>query len=136
MTSAQRVATRRWFRRAMVSVGKTICCQKSRGTERGIVCLFRRMGCVRGGAGLCETLPMAKDDCITTDGVVVDVLPGTLFRVKLSNGHVILCHISGKMRKHFIRIVPGDRVTVEISPYDLTKGRITYREAGAPAPQR
>ncbi|MFZ4587780.1 MAG: translation initiation factor IF-1 [Terrimicrobiaceae bacterium] len=79
---------------------------------------------------------MAKDDCITTDGVVVDVLPGTLFRVKLSNGHVILCHISGKMRKHFIRIVPGDRVTVEISPYDLTKGRITYREAGAPAPQR
>ena len=79
---------------------------------------------------------MAKDDCITTDGVVVDVLPGTLVRVKLSNGHVILCHISGKMRKHFIRIVPGDRVTVEISPYDLTKGRITYREAGAPAPQR
>jgi translation initiation factor IF-1 len=75
---------------------------------------------------------MAKVDCITSEGVVVDVLPGTLFHVKLSNGHVILAHISGKMRKHFIRIVPGDRVTLEISPYDLTKGRITFRESGAP----
>jgi translation initiation factor IF-1 len=74
---------------------------------------------------------MAKDDCITSEGVVVDVLPGTLFRVKLPNDHVILAHISGKMRKNFIRIVPGDRVTVEISPYDLTKGRITFREAGS-----
>ncbi|MCX6960967.1 MAG: translation initiation factor IF-1 [Spartobacteria bacterium] len=79
---------------------------------------------------------MAKDDCITSNGVVVDVLPGTLFRVKLANDHVLLCHISGKMRKHFIRIVPGDRVTVEISPYDLTKGRITFRESGSPPPQR
>ncbi len=79
---------------------------------------------------------MAKDDCITTDGIVVDVLPGTLFRVKLSNDHVILSHISGKMRKNFIRIVPGDKVTVEISPYDLTKGRITFRESGhAPRPR-
>jgi translation initiation factor IF-1 len=67
---------------------------------------------------------MAKDDCITTEGVVVDVLPGTFFRVKLSNNHLILAHISGKMRKHFIRIIPGDRVTVEISPYDLTKGHV------------
>jgi translation initiation factor IF-1 len=56
--------------------------------------------------------------------------------VKLANDHVLLCHISGKMRKHFIRIVPGDRVTVEISPYDLTKGRITFRESGSPPPQR
>ena len=71
---------------------------------------------------------MAKDDCITSEGVVVDVLPGTLFRVKLPNDHVLLAHISGKMRKNFIRIVPGDRVTVEISPYDLTKGRITFRQ--------
>jgi translation initiation factor IF-1 len=73
---------------------------------------------------------MAKKDSITSEGVIVEVLPGTLFRVKLPNDHVILAHISGKMRKHFIRIVPGDKVTVEISPYDLTKGRITFRESG------
>lgn len=81
---------------------------------------------------------MSKEDSITTDGVVVDVLPGTMFRVKLSNGHLVLAHISGKMRKNFIRIVPGDKVNVEISPYDLTKARITFREAtpGPPRPQR
>ncbi len=81
---------------------------------------------------------MAKDDCITSEGVVVDVLPGTMFRVKLPNGHVVLSHISGKMRKNFIRIVPGDHVTVELSPYDLTKARITFREAGnlPPRPQQ
>ena len=79
---------------------------------------------------------MAKDDCITSEGVVVDVLPGTMFRVRLPNGHVVLAHISGKMRKNFIRIVPGDRVTVELSPYDLAKGRITFRESEIPkAPQ-
>ena len=72
---------------------------------------------------------MAKDDCVTSEGVVVDVLPGTMFRVKLPNGHVVLSHISGKRRKNFIRIVPGDRVTVELSPYDLTKARITFRES-------
>ncbi|MDX2081982.1 MAG: translation initiation factor IF-1 [Terrimicrobiaceae bacterium] len=77
---------------------------------------------------------MAKDDCITADGVVVDVLPGTMFRVKLANGHVVLAHISGKMRKNFIRIVPGDRVTLEISPYDLSKARITFRESEPPPP--
>lgn len=77
---------------------------------------------------------MATKDSITTDGLVVDVLPGTMFRVKLSNGHLVLAHISGKMRKHFIRIVPGDRVTVEMSPYDLTKARITFRES-TPPPQ-
>jgi translation initiation factor IF-1 len=76
------------------------------------------------------TLPlMAKEEAITTDGVVVEVLPGTMFRVKLGNGHVLLAHISGKMRKHFIRIVPGDKVTLEMSPYDLTKARITFRTA-------
>ena len=72
---------------------------------------------------------MAKDDCINAEGVVVDVLPGTMFRVKLANGHVLLAHISGKMRKNFIRIVPGDKVSVEISPYDLTKARIIFRES-------
>lgn len=77
---------------------------------------------------------MAKDEYISADGVVVDVLPGTMFRVKLANGHVMLAHISGKMRKNFIRIVPGDTVTVEISPYDLTKARIVFRESGNPPP--
>jgi translation initiation factor IF-1 len=72
---------------------------------------------------------MAKEEAITTEGVVVEVLPGTMFRVELANGHVVLAHISGKMRKHFIRIVPGDKVTVEMSPYDLTKARITFRTA-------
>ena len=74
------------------------------------------------------------NESITAEGVVVEVLPGTMFRVKMSNGHVVLAHISGKMRKHFIRIVPGDTVTIEMSPYDLTKARITFREAG-PSPQ-
>ncbi len=69
----------------------------------------------------------AKDDVIRVDGAVVKVLPATMYRVKLENGHEILAHISGKMRKHFIRITAGDKVSVEISPYDLTKGRITYR---------
>ncbi len=68
-----------------------------------------------------------KDDAIRLDGVVTKVLPATMYRVKLENGHELLAHISGKMRKHFIKITTGDRVTVEISPYDLTKGRITYR---------
>lgn len=70
---------------------------------------------------------MAKDDQIEVEGVVEKVLPATMYRVKLENGHEVLAHISGKMRKHFIRITAGDRVTLEISPYDLTKGRITYR---------
>lgn len=73
---------------------------------------------------------MAKKDSIESEGVVVEVLPGTMFRVKLANNHVVLAHISGKMRKNFIRIVPGDRVHVELSPYDLTKARITFRESG------
>jgi translation initiation factor IF-1 len=75
---------------------------------------------------------VAKEDSIVTEGVVVDVLPGTMFRLKLSNGHLVLAHISGKMRKNFIRIVPGDRVSVEISPYDLTKARIIFRETQPP----
>ena len=70
---------------------------------------------------------MAKEDHIEFDGEVIDTLPNTTFRVKLENGHVIIAHISGKMRKHYIRILTGDRVTVELTPYDLSKGRIVYR---------
>ncbi|NTV41673.1 MAG: translation initiation factor IF-1 [Syntrophobacteraceae bacterium] len=70
---------------------------------------------------------MAKEDVIEVEGTVVETLPNAMFRVELPNGHKILAHISGKMRMHFIRILPGDKVTVELSPYDLTRGRITYR---------
>jgi translation initiation factor IF-1 len=70
---------------------------------------------------------MAKDDTITVEGTVVEALPNTMFRVELANKHVVLAHVSGKMRMHFIKILPGDRVTLEISAYDPTKGRIVYR---------
>ncbi|MFO7857359.1 MAG: translation initiation factor IF-1 [Ectothiorhodospiraceae bacterium] len=70
---------------------------------------------------------MAKDDHIKMQGRVVETLPNTMFRVELENGHVVTAHISGKMRKHYIRILTGDTVTVELTPYDLNKGRITYR---------
>ena len=71
---------------------------------------------------------MAKEDQIEMNGVVLETLPNTMFRVELENGHIITAHISGKMRKNYIRILTGDRVTVEMTPYDLNKGRITYRE--------
>lgn len=71
---------------------------------------------------------MAKEDQIEMEGEIVDTLPNTTFRVKLENGHVVTAHISGKMRKNYIRILTGDKVRVELTPYDLTKGRITYRE--------
>lgn len=71
---------------------------------------------------------MAKEDVIEMEGTIVDTLPNTMFRVELDNGHIVTAHISGKMRKHYIRILTGDRVTVELTPYDLTKGRITYRQ--------
>ena len=71
---------------------------------------------------------LAKEEAIEVDGKVKESLPNTMFRVELENGHVILAHLSGKMRKHYIRIVPGDRVKVALSPYDLTRGRIIYRE--------
>ncbi|MCC7259155.1 MAG: translation initiation factor IF-1 [Gammaproteobacteria bacterium] len=71
---------------------------------------------------------MSKEEALQLDGVVTETLPNTTFRVKLDNGHVVTAHISGKMRKNYIRILTGDRVTVELTPYDLTKGRITYRE--------
>lgn len=70
---------------------------------------------------------MAKEDVIELEGKVLDTLPNTMFRVELENGHIVTAHISGKMRKNYIRILTGDTVTVEISPYDLSKGRITFR---------
>ncbi len=71
---------------------------------------------------------MAKEDVLEMEGKVIETLPNTMFRVELENGHVVTAHISGKMRKHYIRILTGDTVTVEMTPYDLSKGRITYRE--------
>jgi translation initiation factor IF-1 len=70
---------------------------------------------------------MSKQSAIKVDGVVSDILPNTTFKVRLENGHEVLAHVSGKIRMHYIRIVEGDKVTVELSPYDLTRGRITYR---------
>lgn len=70
---------------------------------------------------------MAKEEGIQVEGTVVEPLPNASFRVKLENGHLVLAHISGKMRMHFIKILPGDKVTVELSPYDLSRGRIVYR---------
>lgn len=70
---------------------------------------------------------MPKDDAIIVEGTVLEPLPNAMFRVELPNGHTILAHISGKMRMHYIKILPGDKVTVEMTPYDLTRGRITYR---------
>ena len=71
---------------------------------------------------------MAKEEAIEVQGTVTEALANTQFRVELGNGHQVMAHVAGKMRKHFIRIVPGDRVVVEVSPYDLNRGRITYRE--------
>ncbi len=73
---------------------------------------------------------MAKEEAIEVEAVVVEPLPNAMFRVEMENGHRVLAHVSGKMRKHFIRILPGDRVRVELSPYDLTRGRIVYRLKG------
>jgi translation initiation factor IF-1 len=72
-------------------------------------------------------LPMPKEEAIQVEGTIVEPLPNAMFRVELENGHKVLAHISGKMRMHFIKILPGDKVTVELSPYDLTRGRITFR---------
>ena len=84
---------------------------------------------------------MAKEEPITVEAVVTEALPNARFRAKLDNGHEILAHVSGKMRMHYIRILPGDKITVEMSPYDLTKGRITFRHienrgSGGGAPVR
>ena len=83
----------------------------------------------RGPSTYCRstTLAKPKEDAIVLEGTVVEPLPNAMFRVELENGHKVLAHISGKMRMHYIRILPGDRVQVELTPYDLTRGRITYR---------
>ena len=73
------------------------------------------------------SLKMSKEDAIQVEGTVLEPLPNAMFRVELSNGHKVLAHISGKMRMNYIKILPGDKVTLEMSPYDLTRGRITYR---------
>jgi translation initiation factor IF-1 len=70
---------------------------------------------------------MAKEEAIQVEGTIIEPLPNAMFRVELDNGHRVLAHISGKMRMHFIKILPGDRVTVELSPYDLSRGRVTFR---------
>jgi translation initiation factor IF-1 len=70
---------------------------------------------------------MAKEELIETEGVIVEALPNAMFRVQLENGHLVLAHVSGKMRMNFIRILPGDKVKLELSPYDLSRGRITFR---------
>jgi translation initiation factor IF-1 len=83
---------------------------------------------LRGAAFASIRRFMSKEDQIEMEGKVIETLPNTTFRVELDNGHVIIAHISGKMRKHYIRILTGDRVKVEMTPYDLTKGRITFRQ--------
>ena len=70
---------------------------------------------------------MAKEELIETEGKVIEALPNAMFKVELENGHIVLAHVSGKMRMHFIRLLPGDKVKLELSPYDLSRGRITYR---------
>jgi len=82
----------------------------------------RRKG-LREGGGVC----LAKEDVIEVEGKVIEPLPNAMFRVELANGHRVLAHVSGKIRMNFIRVLPGDRVTVELSPYDLNRGRIVYR---------
>ena len=79
---------------------------------------------------MCEEMEfeMSKEDVIEIEGIVVEKLPNAMFKVELENGHQVLAHISGKLRKNFIRILPGDKVTMEMAPYDLTKGRITWRD--------
>ncbi len=74
-----------------------------------------------------NVLPKPKEDAIVLEGTITESLPNAMFRVELENGHTVLGHISGKMRRHYIRILPGDKVQVELTPYDLTRGRITYR---------
>jgi translation initiation factor IF-1 len=81
----------------------------------------------KGGGAKKASEPAKRDDAIEVEGTVVEPLPNAMFRVQLETGHKVLAHISGKMRMNFIRILPGDKVTVELSPYDLTRGRITYR---------
>jgi translation initiation factor IF-1 len=99
-----------------LSVGSKGCSR-----SRGLPSLPPRRSCQE------FPLPKPKEDAIVLEGTVVEPLPNAMFRVELENGHKVLAHISGKMRMHYIRILPGDRVQVELTPYDLSRGRITYR---------
>ena len=96
----------------------------SRRPVGGVAPLVQQCAASRGAPSY---YVMAKEEAIQMEGTVVETLPNTTFRVELENGHVVTAHISGKMRKHYIRILKGDAVTVELTPYDLTKGRIVYR---------
>ena len=87
----------------------------------------RAIHALRGTVQEDRVLPKPKEDAIVLEGTVIEPLPNAMFRVELENGHKVLAHISGKMRMHYIRILPDDRVVVELSPYDLTRGRIVYR---------
>ena len=98
----------------------------SNGSGRHARCAGRRVQCTVVNQELAEDMAK-KDGVIEIEGSVVEALPNAMFRVELANGHKVLAHISGKMRQHYIRILPEDRVVVELSPYDLTRGRIVYR---------
>ena len=89
---------------------------------------YRRLVPCGGSVPALEWYMVKKEEAIEVDGTVLEALANTRFRVQLDSGHTVIAHVAGRMRKHFIRIVPGDKVRVELSPYDLTKGRITYRE--------
>jgi translation initiation factor IF-1 len=101
-------------------------CLKLKYTDNGAL-QWAGCGILPGRIGGYQENYMAKEDFIEMEGTVVETLPNTMFRVELENGHVVTAHISGKMRKHYIRILTGDKVTVQLTPYDLTKGRITFR---------
>src|SRR5437588_444033 len=126
----------RWPRESGCSTRRGACwgslpcrpvgCGSSRGSSELARSHTTRPG--RGRRWSTQEIRVAKEEPIRTEGRIVEALPNTQFMVELENGHRILAHIAGKMRKNFIRIVPGDRVTIEITPYDLTKGRIVYRE--------
>jgi translation initiation factor IF-1 len=94
------------------------------GADLSKCCAISALAPIRPGEIL---LPKPKEDAIVLEGTVIEPLPNAMFRVELENGHKVLAHISGKMRMHYIRILPGDRVQVELTPYDLSRGRITYR---------
>jgi len=110
---------------ALVMMAALAACVPGCAVGFRLACAFTRGYCQHHS--VFKGSKMASQDAIETVGTVIKVLPATMYRVRIENGHELLAHISGKMRKHFIRITAGDRVTVQISPYDLSKGRITYR---------
>jgi translation initiation factor IF-1 len=123
ISAATALERRSGFRRGR-RAGRTVYCQ-ARPTAGSVACVRRpRWGMPIQQRG---TRSVAKEDVIEVEGTVIEPLPNAMFRVELENGHKVLAHISGKMRMHYIRILPGDRVRVELSPYDLTRGRVVYR---------